>query len=171
MQHLTLFDQPIQESQRATQAKWRARAAAVASLQSAFDGLREACMDSEFVGKCVAEQTNVIKGTGFEDDPNEDNIIQAEEGDEASGEVSGSMNSILPEGWIESELNTLKPSEYITKLLAEVAKEVYPTLQQLCFLAVLVNLLDIIKAEEEHQIEWRLRTQKVLMLLGQGGWG
>ena len=27
------------------------------------------------------------------------------------------------------------------------------------------------KAEEVHEIQWRLRTQKVLMLLGQGGCG
>ena len=119
----------------------------MATLESAFDALRVASMDPEFVGKCVSEQTNAIKSTGHVMDDDENSILQRDEADEASGEVTRSLHSILPEGWVEPLPNALKPSEYLTKLLSEVAEEYCPTLEQLRFLAVLVWLLDTMQAE------------------------
>ena len=128
-------------------------------------------MDPDFVGKCVSEQTSAIKSTGHEVDIDEHNVVQANDAEEASGEVARSVESILPDGWIEPVANSLMPSEYLTKLLAEVDRKYYPTLEQLRCLAVLVSLLDIVKEEETQQIDWQSRTQKVVMLLGQGGCG
>ena len=42
----------------------------------------------------------------------------------------------------------MKPSAYITKLLADVDNNKYPTQEQLQLLAVFVGFLDQVKAEE-----------------------
>ena len=170
-QRMTLFHEGTQDKDRTTQAKWKARAGALARLHAAFDGLRVACREPDFVGNCVTEQTRAIKGTGHEVEIDEHNVILANDAEEASGEVARSLETILPVGWIEPVANSLTPSQYITKLLAEVERKYYPTLEQLRFLAVLASVLDTVKEEEDQQMQWPLRTQKVLMLLGQGGCG
>ena len=65
----------------------------------------------------------------------------------------------------------MQPSAYITKLLAEVEKDKYPTQEQLQVLAVFVDFLDQVKAEELEGLPWKQRLQIVILLLGQGGCG
>ena len=132
-------------------------------LRRAFDELRLACSDPDFVGNCVSEQSKIIKSTGHEDDGDENRILQGDDAEEASGDVTRSTHSILPEAWIEPLPNALKPSEYMTKMLAAVARESYPTLEQLRFLAVFVCQLDTVKAEEQQEVEWRLRTHAAIV--------
>ena len=91
-----------------------------------------------FVGECLLEQTRVAKQsgqTGWEEDE--------EEGDNNDvGIAVASRDSVLPEGWIEPASDSMKPSAYITKLLAGVDKNKYPTQEQLQLLAVFVDFLD-----------------------------
>ena len=111
-------------------------------------------MDADFIGKCICDQSNAIRSTGHEVDIDEHNVVQADDAQEVSGEVVRSVEGILPHGWIEPVGNSLKPSEYLTKLLAEVDRKYYPGLEQLRFLAVLACLLDTVKEEEAQQMQW-----------------
>ena len=65
----------------------------------------------------------------------------------------------------------MQPSAYITKLLAAVKKNKYPTREQLQVLAVFVDFLDQVYAEEREGLPWKQRLQIVILLLGQGGCG
>ena len=87
------------------------------SVQSAFVALREACAGEEFVGDCLVQQTRIIK----------EGYVEPEVADDADGELDGdwgvaltSVDGILPEGWVEPALDSMTPSEYLTKLLSEL---------------------------------------------------
>ena len=91
--------------------------------------------------------------------------------DSSSGLCGPSTDPAFPQGWIEPEPDALTPSEYLTRLLAAAINAKYPTREQLQILAVFVNQLDKVKAEESGCIPWKLRTQIFILLLGQGGCG
>ena len=145
---------------------WRARANSLAHVQTACAALRSACEDPDFVGDCIQQQSRIIQDAQKERQ-------QANDEDDALdwGVAQTSLDSVLPQGWIEPAPNSMTPSGYLTKLLSEVSDGHYPTRKQLHVLAVFVEHLDIVKQQEDEGVPWNLRVQLVILLLGQGGCG
>ncbi len=167
-QELTLAGEPVQPTTVKARSFWGARAKSLTDVQAACAALRRACENSDFVGECVLQQSRIIQETQKErhlvDD--EDAAIHTD-----WGVASTSLESVLPEGWIEPAPNSTTPSGYLTKLLSAVSDGHYPTRKQLHVLAVFVEHLDIVKNDEDNCVPWNLRVQLVVLLLGQGGCG
>ena len=134
VQQLSVTNTPMQPNSYQSKQFWSERARAVADLRSACGGLHLACQEPTFVGECLAEQSRIIQeaGGGPVDE-------HSEESDDfqAGATLSGSLDSVLPHGWIEPALNSITPSQYITKMLSEVDEKSYPTREQLQVLSVL----------------------------------
>ena len=147
---------------------WRARANSVVDVQSACAVLRSACEDTDFLGDCIRQQSRIIQEAQKEchQDNNDDDSLETE-----WGVAQTSLDSVLPQGWIEPASNSMTPSGYLTKLLSEVSDGHYPTRKQLHVLVVLVEHLDIVKKQEDEGAPWNLRVQLVILRLGQGGCG
>ena len=96
------------------------------------------------MGDCVTEQKEIFQGTGEEPESGDD----AEADNEPWGAATSSMETIVPEGWIEPATDSMTPSGYLTKLLSEVQDKHYPTREQLQVLAVFVEHLDVVELQE-----------------------
>ena len=80
-----------------------------------------------------------------------------------------SLDSVLPEGWIEPRVDSVTPAGYLTKLLSEIQDQYYPARSQLQVLAVLVEHLDTAKIQEFAGTPWNERVQLAILLFGHWG--
>ena len=167
-QQMTLAEEPVRLTTAKAKSFWTARAKSLAHVQTACAALRRACEDQDFVGDCIQQQSRIIQEAQKERQQanDEDAELNAD-----WGVALTSLDSVLPQGWIEPAPNSMTPSGYLTKLLSEVSDGHYPTRKQLHVLAVFVEHLDIVKKQEDEGVPWNLRVQLVILLLGQGGCG
>ena len=99
---------------------WAEHANARTDLRSACNGLRLACQNETFVGDCVTEQREIFQGA----------VEKPDNGDHAEADADepaiSSMETIVPEGWIDPATDSMTPAGYLRRLLSEVQDKHYP---------------------------------------------
>ena len=145
VQQLCVTNNPLQPNSCQSKQFWSERSLAIADLRSACAALHLACQEPNFIGECLVEQSRIIREAGH--DPAVEHYEQEDDLD-AGGTVARSIDSVLPQGWVEPAFDTISPSQYITKMLSEVDEQRYPTREQLQVLAVFAQQLNEVKEQE-----------------------
>ena len=126
-----------------TRTAWKAQRDILHSVLNACTSLRAASREQDFMTEMMNEQSNISQ-KGKPEDFEESNQ-QPEE--ESAGCETKLLESILPIGWVKPVANSVTASQYLTKLLTEVAVKDLATLEQLRVLAVIGDLLNTIQRE------------------------
>ena len=112
-QQMTIAEQPVRLTAAKAKSFWTARTVSLAHVQTACAALRRACEDQDFVGDCIQQQSRIMQEAQKE--PKQANDDDAEL-DTDWGVAQTSLDSVLPQGWIELAPNAMPPSGYLTKL-------------------------------------------------------
>ena len=152
---------------------WDKRRQLAAQLLRNTTRLRHQCKQDGFIHNCIKQQEDAFANRKLDVGPCEGEAEDDSEDENLDAPaVSDKMKPAeLEPAWVQPASRSALPSEYFRQLLQNTPSKLQPTKEQLEFLALFVQLLDVVYREERNNVPWEERSQFILLLLGQGGCG